>query len=179
MARWRLVQAHYLNGRPPDLESVEWEYKETDRMTGREKRKRFIVPYYADADSIVCYEGKGQPTDIIFSGDPTPDMDPLDDEARAISAKYKDRWINPIEAFDVDRGSYSQNLLENLERQVAELSANTPRPVADSGVSKAEFDALKEQIAILTAQLMEKTDGQSSSGIQSGPVEDRSKRRRV
>ena len=35
MARWKLTEAHYLFGYPPDLEEVEWEYKEVDRLTGR------------------------------------------------------------------------------------------------------------------------------------------------
>lgn len=154
MARWKLVEAHYLFGYPPDLadEGVEWEYKETDRITGRERRKRFKVPFYFDADTIVCYEGKGQPTDAVFSGEPTPSMEPLDAEAKAISAKHAHKWVHPIESLPGQ--GFSASLLGALEKQVAELASRSPVPtvVPSIGVSKEEFEVMKEQLAALMAR---------------------------
>lgn len=170
MARWKLTEDHYLNGCPPDLDACEWEYKETDRTNGRERRKRFVVPFYAVADSIVCYAGKGQPSDIVFTGAPTPSMEPLDDEARTISKEWEPRWQHPIESLPGQ--GFSASLLSGLERQLAELSAKTPAPVVQSGVSKEEFDALKEQLALLLAEKAEREATKSAevkpSGV--GPI---------
>ena len=152
MARWKLEEAHYLFGRPPDLEEVEWEYKETDRINGRERRKRFKVPFYFEAETVVCLEGKGQPTDCIFEGTPTPAMQPLDDEAKQISAQYSGAWVHPIESLPGQ--GYSASLLNGLEKQLAELSAKMPAPttVVESGVSREEFELLQSQFAALMAQ---------------------------
>ena len=152
MARWKLQEAHYLFGRPPDLDEVEWEYKETDRVNGRERRKRFKVPFYFDAETIVCLEGKGLPTDSIFEGTPTPAMEPLDEEAKALSATHAGSWQHPIESLPGQ--GFTASLLGSLEKQVAELASKMPHPspVVASGVSKEEFEALKEQLAQLMAQ---------------------------
>ena len=152
MARWQLDEAHYLYGHPPDLEETEWEYKETDRISGRERRKRFKVPFYFEAETIVCYEGKGQPTDSTFEGPPTPAMKPLDEEAKAISAKHAHSWIHPIESLPGQ--GFSASLLGSLEKQVAEITAKMPAQttVDKSGVSREEFEALQVQLAELMAQ---------------------------
>lgn len=152
MARWKLEEAHYLFGRPPDLEAVEWEYKETDRVNGRERRKRFVVPYYFEAETIVCLEGKGQRDDCIFEGPPTPAMQPLDDEAKQISAKHSAGWQHPIESLPGQ--GFSASLLSGLEKQLAELTSRMPAPaiVSESGVSREEFEELQAQFAALMAQ---------------------------
>ena len=96
MARWKLIEAHYLN-----VPGTTWEAKEVDRSTGRQVKKVFNVPLYLDPKDeadwnyrreqdpdlqdggiIVCLAGKGRPRDIVFEGDPTPCMIPLDDEGR-------------------------------------------------------------------------------------------------
>src|ERR1700690_2128608 len=98
MARWRLAGPHYLN-----VEGSTWEYKEVDRTTGKQKRTLFPVPQLLDPDNpgdwnhvrgkddgeIIVADGRGEVNakDIIFSGEPTPDMVPLDDDAKAITAK--------------------------------------------------------------------------------------------
>src|SRR6516164_5357111 len=99
MARWKLLASHYLN-----VPGTEWEQRETPRETGKEVRKRYFIPrllniedpgdwtekYRNDlgqvfgGDIIVCFAGRGQPKDIVFEGLPTPDMEPLDEEAEAI-----------------------------------------------------------------------------------------------
>jgi len=108
MARWRLTSAHYLN-----VPGTEWEYKETDLNSGRQARRIFPVPMYLNPDwqqdhnypgEIIVKQGKGEPRDIIFEGPPTPDMEPLDEEAEAISAKHRPSWIHPIETLDAQGG---------------------------------------------------------------------------
>lgn len=152
MARWKLTEAHYLFGYPPDLEEVEWEYKETDRVTGRERRKRFKIPFYFDAETTVCYVGQGLPGDSIFEGSPTPAMVPLDDEAKRINALHSKDWIHPIESLPGQ--GFADALLSNLEKQLAALSNRMPLPVpvTESGVSRVEFEALQVQLAELMAQ---------------------------
>jgi hypothetical protein len=157
MARWRLNEAHYLNGHPPDLEITEWEYKETDRVNGRERRKRFKVPFYFDAETIVCHEGKGLDGDFIFEGEPTPSMTPIDEEARRISnecrEKHPYKWNHPIDSLE---GQFSSaSMLGSLEKQLQEAIMRipaAPAPAVSSGVSKEEFEAMKEQLAQLMAQ---------------------------
>ena len=98
MARWKLTAKHYIhvqrNGEP-----TQWEWKETSRDTGRVNRKLYTVPMYLDPDSpsdqnypgeiIVARQKGSQSKDLIVADDfiPTHDMEPLDDEAEALSAK--------------------------------------------------------------------------------------------
>lgn len=133
MARWRLAAPHYLK-----VPGTEWEYKEVDRTTGKQVRKVFPVPLLLDPDQpadwnhrygdgqgeiIVAYAGKTDNVrDIIFEGDPTPDMIPLDEEAKAITATFATRWKHPIESLEK---SYSEHMLDDLQRQVADVRAQT------------------------------------------------------
>lgn len=104
MARWRLTGKHYIH-----IEGTEWEYKETDQATGQQGRKVFAVPRHLDPDNprdcnypgecIVATKASAQyPRDHIFSGPPTPDMEPLDEEAEAITEATRDSWVHPIES---------------------------------------------------------------------------------
>jgi len=126
MARWRLLEPHYLHTEP----GVVWEYMETDRTTGRQTRKQFPVPQYfhhevesdwtdKQAQMVVVSDGKGAKTgDIVFKGEPTPGMMPLDDEAKAISSKFREKWSLPDKMFDPDRpGDYSTNLADHFVQQ--------------------------------------------------------------
>lgn len=159
MARWKLMTAHYLNC--PD---TEWEYNEVNRSTGKPQRKRFPVPRYinpqdpadwtkswgrdegADGETIVCLVGKGERGDIEFNGDPTPDMVPIDNEAKAISATFADRWRYKPESAEI---SYSQALVDGLEEAVAEKMA---KPVEIPGLQ--ELAAAVGTIAAQNAELI-------------------------
>ena len=44
MARWKLATSHYLNTVKP----VKWRYQETDRSSGENLEKEFIVPRLLD-----------------------------------------------------------------------------------------------------------------------------------
>jgi hypothetical protein len=133
MARWKLMTSHYLN--VPD---EKWEYQETDRTTGKPVRRQYNVPRLfdvndpscwtnqwgnrdnADGEIIVCYEGKGEPRDAVFFGDPTPDMMPMDEEATAISASFEGKWKAKPEGI---AGDYSQSLVDRFQIEMSEIKA--------------------------------------------------------
>jgi hypothetical protein len=160
MARWRLMTSHYLNTVTP----AEWEYKAT--QSGKSVRKRFTVPRYLDINDpsdwtvkvgngapvafggsddgaagliIVCLDGQGAPGDVAFLGDPTPDMMPLDDEARELSGQYTDVWSYKPDNADV---SYSQTIIDKID----ELKANT-----EAVAPKVQIEGLNELVATLIA----------------------------
>lgn len=163
MARWKLNVGHYLN-----VPGTEWEYKETDRTSGRQARKVFVVPLHLDpnveADHnypnegmiVVAYDNKKYPRDYVFIGPPTPDMTPLDEEAEAISAKEAKNWRHPIEDEFIEGGGYSASILRDFERQIAEIQAGMQTkpaaPVSVNSVDPEDFARLQEQVAQLLAQ---------------------------
>lgn len=160
MARWLLTAGHYLNTVPP----TEWEYKETDRETGRQVRKVFHIPLYLNPvdvkdwnsnDGVIVSNGnKAMPRDIVFIGEPTPDMRPLDDEAEAISAQFTERWKRAPE--DVISGQpFSQSIIVELTKQITDIARGQPAapasPVSAGSVSAADFAKLQAQVAELMA----------------------------
>ncbi len=142
MARWKLMNPHYLN-----VENEEWEYQEVDRTSGRPIRKKFAVPRLLDpkdpscwtvrwgrqddeqGEIIVCWQGKGEDKDIVFFGDPTPDMTPVDDEAEAISASFAEHWRYKPEG----TGDYSQSLVDRFQSEMAEVQT---KPAEVAGLSE-------------------------------------------
>lgn len=154
MARWSLRNTHYLN-----VPGNEWLHEETDRETGRRNRKMYIVPQLLDpanpqdqnypGEVIVCHEGKGERKDIVFEGEPTPDMEALDDEAKAISASLEDKWTHPIDTIPTNGGmnehesAFMKSMMESFSKAVAPQNASVPQ---------ADFDALKKQVEELMAQ---------------------------
>lgn len=154
MARWRLSNPHYIN-----VPGTEWEHKETTNA-GKAFRKMFVVPMYLDprdpadhnypGEIVVCYAGKGQLKDIVFEGDPTPEMIPLDTEAEEISASFAGKWKHPIEQLNTD---FSQSLITMFEGQMQKLleaQAKPSTPIAN--VSVGDFEALKAEVAKLMAR---------------------------
>ena len=152
MARWRLITPHYLR-----VPGTEWEYKEASH-TGKQVRKVFQVPLYlnprdpADCnypDEIIVAHanGKEQVKDIIFEGDPTPDMTPLDDEAKAISAEWEKQWKHPIEDVDTE-GGYARRVENTIMEDLRALRAQA-QPSTPVGPSQEAFDMLKGQVSEL------------------------------
>ncbi len=142
MARWRLTEPHYLA-----VPTERWEHTTTDSRTGKLVRKMYKVPRYLDprveddwnvklngmdGEIHVCWEGKGIPNDIVFEGNPTPGMLPLDAEAEEISGKFS--WT-PTQGIDEDsqRQSFYARLGDSLIEQMAELKvARELAPVTPS-----------------------------------------------
>lgn len=155
MARWRLTAAHYLN-----VPGTEWEYKETDQNTGKQARRVFTVPALLNPNDpsdcnypgeiIVAWKDKGQGRDIIFIGEPTPDMEPLDDEASAVSNKLRPKWVHPVES--LSGNGFSGDLIAMLEKQMTLALKNQPTNVSAAGVSQEDFAKLQAQVAALMAQ---------------------------
>lgn len=153
MARWRLTQKHYLN-----VPGNSWEHKEVTNE-GKNLRKLFTVPMFLDPEDpsdcnrdgiiVVAHEGKGLPGDIIFTGPPTPDMEPMDEEAQAISDKERPNWKAPVESLP---GNYGGAIQAGLEKQLEALMKIQPAAQSLSGVSREEFDQLKEQLAQLAGR---------------------------
>ena len=159
MARWRLTASHYLNTVKP----AEYEIVEEDTENGGTMRTRLSVPRYFDVEDrtrlqgnnvtnargnyIVCWEGKGERGDIEFRGQPTPDMEPLDDEAAEISAKLRDVWETTARA---EAGQPAQNTGDvSLAAQAEALrAALTPAPVKIEGLEE-----LLAAVAQLTAHI--------------------------
>lgn len=140
MARWLLTEPHYLK-----VVDTFWEQSETDRTTGRQKKKKYPVPMHLDPDCAqdwnnkpgtsashvsrggnswdqgfitVCYEGKGEPNDYVFVGDPTPGMEPIDEEAKAITAKFK--WSKDTAFFDPSIGemTFGERMILNMQEEI-------------------------------------------------------------
>lgn len=158
MARWRLMTPHYLNIIDPDSgEATEWVYAETDRTTGKARRKVYHVPQLLDPkdptqlnfgdDIVVCQEGKGQPKDIIFFGEPTPDMEPMDEEAEAISAGLQHKWTHPIDTLPVNGGMNEQEQ-RFMEQMMKAFGGATQQ---NTSVTQAQYDELKRELEAMKA----------------------------
>ena len=158
MARWKLACPHYIN-----VPGTEWEYNET--KNGKVARKRFTVPRFLDTaepsdwtnkwgsrddeegEIVVCHEGKGAAGDIPFLGDPTPDMIPIDDEAKAISKSFETRWSYRPETAEVD---FSQSLVDRFEEAMSDIQAK-PAEVPGMADLVANLAALTQTIAATQA----------------------------
>lgn len=161
MARWKLLAAHYLK-----TDDTEWEYKEMDQSTGRERRKQVKVPRYVDINDpgdwtnrwgnkdnaqgeiVVCLEGKGEKGDITIFQDPTPDMSPVDDEAREISSRFAKQWeYNPV----IDEGSHSQSLIDRFESEMRDIKEK-PATVEVAGLG--DLIAAMAAMTVQNAEIM-------------------------
>lgn len=155
MARWKVTAKHYLYaeqwGQP-----TEWERQETNQATGRLFRKAYKVPLFIDPDDpfcqnklegglcIVARQESARPGDIVFFGPPTPDMEPMDDEARAETNAEKHKWVNPIDSLAPEIGQeFGQQLLAALQSKVNEAQA----PVSLKNVPNSDIEELKAIVA--------------------------------
>lgn len=153
MARWRLAGPHYLN-----IEGGVWEYKEVDRTTGRQKITKFPVPTKLDPDDpgdwnyiygkdqgeiIVADKPNENTKDLIFTGEPTPDMVPLDDEAKAITASLAPKWKHPIESLT---GTYAEAMLKDLSAEMEQVRAQ--------GAS-AKVEGMTELLTAMTSMMQQ------------------------
>lgn len=161
MARWQLTEPHYLN-----TKDTKWEFETKNRTTGRSERKQFNVPTHLDPNIesdwnyqdrignniidgkiLVCYEGKGEPKDIVFEGPPTPGMLPIDDEAKEISSKFD--WI-PTKGLDENSqfNSFAQQTLIKLTEEL-KSTASAPQIEGMSEFMKTMAEMMKAQTEIL------------------------------
>lgn len=164
--RWRLTEPHYLNIETlPDGTRVEWEHKETARESGRTVRKLFPVPMLLDPKDPSDFNHPGEiivtrrvddarldPRDLVFTGEPTPGMEPINDAAEEISAAARERWEHPIESLPANGGmnpaeaAFMAKMMEAFSRA----------PAANATVPQSEYDALKDRLAALEAAIAAK-----------------------
>lgn len=175
MARWKLLQPHYLN-----VPGTEWEYRETNRTTGRPERKTFPVPLYLNPEDpgdcnhrdgeepilVVSNGGTRDPKDYMFTGLPTPDMKPMDDEAEVITAELTPSWSHAINDLPNTQGNYSQSLVDNLEKKMSEAQAKQASPQVE-GMSDL-LATMKEMMVQNQAVLA--TLAQTRVGVAGGDV---------
>lgn len=165
--RWRLTNPHYINvDQLPDGTKVEWEHKETNRANGRTVRKLFPVPMLLDpkdpsdhnypGEIIVARSIEGahsQPNDIIFHGDPTQEMEPLNEEAEAITTSLRSKWEHPINTLPINGGmnaaeqAFMENMMKSFAQQVGTAVPNTSVPRGDYDALKARLETLEATIA--------------------------------
>jgi len=171
MARWRLSTSHYLS-----VENNEWEYNETDRATGKQIRTRLKVPLQLDVDDPNCWNvqyrnprgevvageiivarrtGEEHKDDIIFIGDPTPDMIPVDDEAKSVSATFAKRWGMAPNA-DM---SFGQHVMESFQAEQARIQseANVVKIEGMAEIMKTMTDMLAMNQKLMATLLQGKT----------------------
>lgn len=154
--RWRLMTSHYLN-----VPGTEWEHNESDRTTGKAVRKLYPVPCLLDprnpqdcnrdGDCIVAHAGDHNVrSDIIFLGDPTPDMEPVNDEAQAISDSLQAKWAHPIDTLPANGG---MNDAEKafLEKMMEAFAGAAAAP--NQTVPKEDYDALLKRVLALESAL--------------------------
>lgn len=136
---------NYISGRGPDGAPIEGQIIVTQVVEGSPSR---------------------YPADIIFEGEPTPEMEPLNDAAEAITTTLRKKWErNPI---DMIAGDFSQSLIRHFEEQMNGLVHSgiaTPNvPVKGSldeiATLKSQVQQLMEQNAAIQAQLLEKLDAE-------------------
>ncbi len=161
--RWRLINAHYLRvPQLPDGTVIEHEHKETARESGRTIRKLFPVPMLLDpkdaadcnypGEIIVAHEVEGarnERADYLFLGEPTPEMEPLNDAAEAISNSLRSKWEHPIDTLPVNGGMNS----EESAFMAKMMEAFGKGTAQNQSVPQAEYDALKERLAALEAAI--------------------------
>lgn len=131
MARWRLQTPHYLK-----IPGTKWELKQQDRDSGEEERVQFDVPRYLHPENprdcrspegcVVAYSNQRR-GDWLFIGDPTPDMEPLDEEAERISDRLRPTWINAIDDLPA-QGGYGDALAEKFERAITDAMSRVAAP---------------------------------------------------
>lgn len=182
MARWRLRQAHYLK-----VPGTQWEYKVAVTGSNKSARQMYDVPMFLDPNDPECFnypqmDQRGMviggevivahaanpafPRDIIFTGLPTPDMEPIDDEAKEISRRESSKWVHPIESLP-ERG-FSQVIMTELEKKIDAIAQGSGNSVSLAGATSEETKRLQglveqliQQNSMLMQQLAAKSEPQA------------------
>jgi phosphatidate phosphatase PAH1 len=168
MARWKLACAHYLNL----TDSAKWEYSEVDRQTGRPKKRVFNVPTLLDpqdpaswnnvvgrddGEIIVTNDPNSDNRDYIFIGKPTPDMIPLDDEAKKQSSELATYVPN-------QEGQNGDALIQSFQAEMEKIRETQSQPQKIEGVSEL-LTAITQMMAqnqqMMTAMIGDKSAAKS------------------
>jgi hypothetical protein len=164
------MSAHYLNVPVlPDGTRVEWEHKETAQHTGRSVRKLYQVPILLNPNDpadcnypgelVVTHEVEGARIprqDYIFTGDPTPEMEPLNEEAEAITARLRQKWDHPIDGLATSGNLNPQEdlFLKNMMAVFSGAIQQAQQPsVANTAIAPDDYNEMKERVAKLEAMI--------------------------
>jgi len=104
---------------------------------------------FAEGAIVVAHaDGKHESRDIIFEGPPTPGMEPIDDEAKELSAGIK--WRDPMDSAYTEM-SFAEKMLADLQGQMAE--ALTQVGAVRAAPADAVISEMRETMNMM-AQLM-------------------------
>lgn len=156
------MSAHYLT-----VPGTHWEQNETDRNTGKSNRKVHNVGLLLNPDDaadcdrngeIIVYSavegGRGPKFGHEFLGEPTPEMEPINDEAQTISDSLRAKWEKPFDSFQTAAdGDFSTRLLAGIEKALNKASQNTGDVPGATVVPITEYNALKDQMAEMQKQM--------------------------
>lgn len=168
--RWRLMSAHYLNvPELPDGTQVEWEHKETNMANGRSVRKLFHVPILLNPGDGADHNYPGEiivaqatesarvpAKDYIFLGDPTPDMEPVNEEAEAITARLRQKWDHPIDGLATSGNLNPQEEVFFKNMMAAFTGAVQQIQQPNTSVPREAYDELLARVAKLEAKPTER-----------------------
>lgn len=148
--RWELNEPHYLFGTNAKY------MKEEINMDSKKLARHFYdVPEYHDSGTIV-YQGRPLlGTDIPFTGEPTPAMTPLDDEAQALSDKLRPKWISPIDnaALKAELAPETLLMMQAFAKEIGvQIAAGQNTPVPEGSISRAEFAEMQKQLSALQTE---------------------------
>lgn len=167
--RWRLMSAHYLNvPQLPDGTRVEWEHKETDQQSGRSIRKLYAIPILLNpADGADCnypgdlivaqfVEGATIPIrDYVFIGDPTPEMEPLNEAAQAITNTLRQKWDHPMSKEGLEQaGKLNSQEQAFLNAMTTALSNANVGHQPNTALVPDDYNEMKERLAKLEAMIV-------------------------
>lgn len=170
--RWRLMSAHYLKVEElPDGTRIEWEHKETNRTNGRTIRRLYSVPMLLEpkdpadhnypGEIIVAHRVDGASNvsqDIIFHGEPTQEMEPLNEAAQAISDSLRQKWIDPVNSLPI-KGDMTADE-ERFMQSMMKAFSRTQQPVA---VPNDEVAELRKRLAELEALMVPKPEAPAAT----------------
>lgn len=177
MARWRVTAKHYLNARQFG-EDTTWVREETNRDTGRSFRRTFQVPLLIDPEDPICInknvgycvvatEGSEMPGDITLLSPCTPDMEPMDDDARQITAAESKKWKDPINGLPIHVGEdFGNQLLAMLTAQFNSVNVGDSKSVSLKGASNDEVAQLKAMLAQQQEQINQLLTGDKRPPIE-------------
>lgn len=159
---WKLRADHYLN--VPNTHFIQ---RTQDGETGEQVEHRYAVPRLLQLDDPMAQTPRksGQilvstdeaaklhlPSIWVFAGEPTPDMEPQNAAAQAISDALQSKWLKPFEELKANGGT--GDFAKDLENALARVldAASAGKSTSVGGVGKDMLAELQSQMQQLMNQ---------------------------